>query len=565
MGAREQALLLQQLLAVRRRIRAALDQWIRRWFAGSEAFRDADRDRFVREFTPVALGSQQTSALAMWTFQDQMLGDITGDRRPPAPLDVSSVIGEALRGVPPEVVYARPFTEIWRVLAEDQALREELLEEARQDGDDGRVAELQAQAVEDKPLTKAVTAGEKRARLLGVTDLELAEREAARQVLTTDDRAPRFYERVLTGDENCGLCVVASTQRYRRAELLPIHPGCDCVVRPLPDDARHVVDTQLLEAAHEAIAARFGISDRSARQIDYRKILLVRQHGELGPVLTVAKHRFTGPDDVDIPDQRSSSGAENRPPGRDVQVPPASGVDGGLSVAELVQEEPVSRRRLGGSTAYTDLVEYADGSQLIHKVNGSRATSAGYDPVQITDAEVLGARVLDTLGLRAAEVHRDAPTELWMEFIDGRLGGEAYGWADALPRDVLDSVEARRLGLADYLMVATDRNPGNWIVDRDGRLVGIDNGSSWLEGTNVDWPTSSPFARDLYERAAEGLPRTLAEQIDISAADLAEARRRLEVLRPEFEAAGRLDWLQLTLSRLDLLEQRATGTTDRLW
>jgi hypothetical protein len=211
------------------------------------------------------------------------------------------VTGEALRGVPPEVVYARPFTEVWRVLAEDQALREQLLEEARQEGGDARVAEVQAQAVEEKPLTKAVAAGERRAKLIGVTDLELAEREAARQVLAADVRAPRFYQRVLTGDENCGMCVVASTQRYRREELLPIHPGCDCVVQPLPDDVRHVVDEQLLEAAHEAITQRFGISDRSARAIDYRKILLVREHGELGPVLTVAKHRFTGPEGIPTP------------------------------------------------------------------------------------------------------------------------------------------------------------------------------------------------------------------------------------------------------------------------
>ena len=299
MGVREQAALLQQLLSIRRRVRAALEQWINRWFAASDEFRDADRDRFVRDFMPVALGAQQTSALTMWTFQDQMLADITGDTRSAEPLDVSTVTGEALRGVPSETVYARPFAEIWRVLAEQEADRQELLEEARAAGEP--VDEVEARLAEEKPLTKAVAAGERRARLLGVTDLELAEREAARQILTTDPRAPRFYQRVLTGDENCGMCIVASTQRYRREELLPIHPGCDCVVQPLPDGTRHVVDEQLLVDAHAAIQERFGISDRSARAIDYRKILLVREHGELGPVLTVARHKFTGPDGVPTP------------------------------------------------------------------------------------------------------------------------------------------------------------------------------------------------------------------------------------------------------------------------
>jgi hypothetical protein len=307
-GVREQAALLELLLASRRRIRAALTGWIGRWFALSDSFRDTDRDRFVREFTPVALGAQQTSALAIWAFQDQMLADITGDRQPPRPLDVSTVSGEALRGVPPETVYGRPFSEIWRVLAEAEQTKQDALRdlevEAQESGqavDERRRRDIEDEFADEKPLTKAVAAGERRARLLGVTDLELAEREAARQILTTDARAPRFYQRVLTGDENCGLCVVASTQRYRREQLLPIHPGCDCVVQPLPDGTRHVVDEQLLDAAHAAIEQRFGISDRSARAIDYRKILLVREHGELGPVLTVARHKFTGPDGIPTP------------------------------------------------------------------------------------------------------------------------------------------------------------------------------------------------------------------------------------------------------------------------
>jgi hypothetical protein len=299
MGVREQAALLRQLLDGRRRVRAALIAWVTRWFAAADSFRDADRDRFVRDFTPVAIGAQQASASLMWAFQDRLLADMTGDQDTAAPLDMDTVSGEALRGVPPETVYGRPFTEIWRVLADQDALKEELIQEARDAGEP--VAQVEARLAAEKSLTKAVAAGERRAKLIGVTDLELAEREAAHQVLTTDRRAPRYYQRVLTGDENCGLCIVASTQRYRREELLPIHPGCDCVVEPLPDGARHVVDEQLLVAAHAAIQDRFGISDRSARAIDYRKILLVRDHGELGPVLTVAKHRFTGPDGVPAP------------------------------------------------------------------------------------------------------------------------------------------------------------------------------------------------------------------------------------------------------------------------
>jgi hypothetical protein len=272
-GEVERAALLRQVIAGRRTLRRALVEWIRRWFAAAESFRDADRARFVREFTPVAIGAQRSSASLMWAYESRVLADLSGDLRAPAPIQVDTVSGEALRGVPPETVYARPFTEIYRQLSED------------------------------KSLTEAVTAGERRAMLIGVTDLELAEREAARQVLAGDDRAPAFYRRGLTGDENCAMCIVASTQRYRTGELMPIHPGCDCVVEPIPGDRDpgQVLNEQLLERAHEAIVARFGISDRSGREIDYRKLLLVREHGEFGPVLTVARHLFTGPDGVPAP------------------------------------------------------------------------------------------------------------------------------------------------------------------------------------------------------------------------------------------------------------------------
>jgi hypothetical protein len=54
----------------------------------------------------------------------------------------------------------------------------------------------------------------------------------------------------------------------------------------------------LLEPVHNAIQDRFGVSDRGARAIDYRKVLSVHQHGELGPLLTVKTHKFTGEKDL---------------------------------------------------------------------------------------------------------------------------------------------------------------------------------------------------------------------------------------------------------------------------
>lgn len=267
MGAAEQDRLVRQFIAGRRTLRSALMEWIRRWFAAASSFRDADADRFVAQAVPVALGAQRSVVALTAAFQARMLSDLTGGAAAAPPVALEWVSGAALRGVDPAEVYRRPFVEIYRRLAED------------------------------KSLTEAVTAGQRRAQSIAATDLQLAVVRTS-QVVMDDQWAPQFFVRELTGDENCGLCVLASTQRYRRGDLLPIHPGCDCVPRMRPGAAPQVIDPELLAAAHTAIDERFGASDPGGRAPDYRKVILVREHGELGPVLTVRGHEFTGPGDV---------------------------------------------------------------------------------------------------------------------------------------------------------------------------------------------------------------------------------------------------------------------------
>ena len=71
---------------------------------------------------------------------------------------------------------------------------------------------------------------------------------------------------------------------------MPIHPGCDCGVQPLPPGlaANQVIDEDLLEQVHQITADRLGVSDRGGRTPDYRKLLTVRTHGEYGPTLSWA-------------------------------------------------------------------------------------------------------------------------------------------------------------------------------------------------------------------------------------------------------------------------------------
>ena len=165
------------------------------------------------------------------------------------------------RGVDPRVVYRRPAVDVYTALAAG------------------------------KPLPQAAAEGRLRLTQLIGGDMQLAKVHASRQSMRGYPAEGQFYRRVLTGRENCALCVVASTQRYYRGDLLPIHPGCDCGVQPLPPGlaVNQVIDEDLLEQVHQITADRLGVSDRGGRTPDYRKLLTVSEHGEYGPTLSWAQ------------------------------------------------------------------------------------------------------------------------------------------------------------------------------------------------------------------------------------------------------------------------------------
>ena len=165
------------------------------------------------------------------------------------------------RGVDPRVVYRRPAVDVYTALAAG------------------------------KPLPQAAAEGRLRLTQLIGGDMQLAKVHASRQSMRGYPAEGQFYRRVLTGRENCALCVVASTQRYYRGDLLPIHPGCDCDVQPLPPGlaVNQVIDEDLLEQVHQITADRLGVSDRGGRTPDYRKLLTASEHGEYGPTLSWAQ------------------------------------------------------------------------------------------------------------------------------------------------------------------------------------------------------------------------------------------------------------------------------------
>ncbi|MFF4478671.1 hypothetical protein ACFY1A_16875 [Streptomyces sp. NPDC001520] len=205
------------------------------------------------------------------TYLEQLYKDIADETRRVS-LDLDSVTGKALRGVDPTEVYTRPFKDVWTALGNGE------------------------------PLDVAVERGANRLEIIAKTDLQLTRTHTVREV-TADQPAVEYTVRELQGEYDCALCMIASTQRYHKKDLAPIHPGCDCLVKTVRADydPGQVIDEERLEAIHDAVEAAIGDFDRGGRAIDYRKIIIANDHGEIGPVLGFRGQRFTGPDDINLP------------------------------------------------------------------------------------------------------------------------------------------------------------------------------------------------------------------------------------------------------------------------
>lgn len=102
----------------------------------------------------------------------------------------------------------------------------------------------------------AFTSGQARLQRVATTGLQMAHVRAAQDWMR---QVPGVagYRRVLGAGKSCGLCVVASTQRYRTGQLAPIHERCKCTVSPIwgTEDVGQVVDSDRLKAVRSRLQA----------------------------------------------------------------------------------------------------------------------------------------------------------------------------------------------------------------------------------------------------------------------------------------------------------------------
>jgi hypothetical protein len=138
------------------------------------------------------------------------------------------------------------------------------------------------------------------------------------------------------------------------------------------------------------------------------------------------------------------------------------------------------------------------------------------------------------------------------------------------------------MGLLDALVGNPDRNDGNMIFDDDGRATGIDHAMSYdmlgfhdryktftttpqLERGAVTPADFGPAEGPLLYFVTSGEQRNeWTADNPLTAADVAEVRRRLEELRPDYDKLGRGDWLDRSLEVLDRLAEHAGGTESLL-
>lgn len=232
-------------------------------FLNLGSWRDEDVPRYLEQIAP-AIESNKKTIANLTTGYYSKIAEATKEEFTIPRISPDMLSTEALRnGSTAEMIWQRPFKKMWTQLKK---------------GDD---------------FSDALQAGADRATSIARTEMQLAKRGAGLYARNANDRIIG-YIRTLSGSENCALCYVASTQRYTRGDLLPIHPGCDCGEMPIygTQDIGQVIDQENLDKAHEAIAQRFGISDRGAREPDYRKIT-IHEHGEIGPYLGVKGQKFT--------------------------------------------------------------------------------------------------------------------------------------------------------------------------------------------------------------------------------------------------------------------------------
>lgn len=240
------------------RLRELVERAVTVAWAGLPGYDERDVDPFVAQVAPVVLAAQHQSVALTDAYLARALG------RQPLGLNAGQLTGPAARnGTTPDEEWRRPFITVWTALSRN------------------------------RPYDGAVAAGLHRAQGMAAMDVQLSMRGTVAAITEADDSIVG-YQRVTDG-KACTLCQIASTQRYHRGDLLPIHTHCGCGVVPIiGEDRGQVIDPTRLASLKEAGEINRLTAQRQAARARGQQTTepVVHEHGELGPVLTDSSHHF---------------------------------------------------------------------------------------------------------------------------------------------------------------------------------------------------------------------------------------------------------------------------------
>lgn len=160
-----------------------------------------DREAAIARVVPVVEGGQRATVQLVNAYMVASARE-AGHAAGVMALDPAGYTTAAIRGLPAEEVYDRPF------------------------------GALGGQLEQGAEYATALESAQASLRRLVETDMQLTQTHAAHDWMAGEERVVG-WRRVLGGGKHCALCTAASTRTYRKSDLMPIHERCHCSVSPV--------------------------------------------------------------------------------------------------------------------------------------------------------------------------------------------------------------------------------------------------------------------------------------------------------------------------------------------
>lgn len=234
------------------------------------------------------------------------------------------------------------------------------------------------------------------------------------------------------------------------------------------------------------------------------------------------------------------------------------------TLADHVASGIKAERNLGGGAmSETSIVDFNDGSRAVRKIDRGFGRETAAESI---DAEELASLFGRSVGV--PEVIRLGSDEMYMTFVedaDTLIDRVGMFFQDDNPTVIAlaDSESGRRMALFDATIANVDRNPGNWMIGRQGdRIVPIDHGAAFFEDQG-DLMQAVTSGNNLTTKRLIGQWRANGSieggSFDYTKEDIQFLRARLTEQRAEFARLRHLTWYNEALGRLDQLEKLAKG------